>query len=65
MIVWCGFHNSVDVFGYGAIKKYRVVNVEVAIQVVTVDDGGQSGSTEGIEDGPRERTLRDTTQAPS
>ena len=44
---------------YGCIRirrccgtvELRVVNVEVVLQVVTVDDGGQRGSIKGKEDG--------------
>ena len=38
-----------------------VIGKEGVIEVVTGDDGGQSGSTEGEEHRPQDRTLRNTT----
>ena len=39
-----------------------VIGKEVVIEVVTGDDGGQSGSTEeGEEHRPQDRTLNNTT----
>lgn len=40
----------------------RVVSIEVDIQIVTVDNGGQRGSTEGKEDRSKDGTLSDTTR---
>ena len=56
MTVRCGFQQSMDVFGLGAVVELRVVNVEVVLQVVTVDDGGQRGSMESEENGPCHNT---------